>query len=70
MERGPGEAAAAPKGPAMAAAPPRSPQEFSANWKALQEVRGTGRFTAGRRSHPGAGQGKPPGERQGHAGFP
>ncbi|KAK2535361.1 Rexo4 [Columba guinea] len=38
VERGPGEAAAAPKGPAMAAAPPRSPQEFSANWKALQEL--------------------------------
>ncbi|KAK2535213.1 Rexo4 [Columba livia] len=38
VERSPGEAAAAPKGPAMAAAPPRSPQEFSANWKALQEL--------------------------------
>ncbi|NXW86232.1 REXO4 exonuclease, partial [Alopecoenas beccarii] len=38
VERGPGEAAAAPKGPAMAAAPPRSPGEFSANWKALQEL--------------------------------
>ncbi|XP_065709732.1 RNA exonuclease 4 [Patagioenas fasciata] len=38
VERGPGEAAAAPKGPAMAAAPPRSAQEFSANWKALQEL--------------------------------
>lgn len=30
---------AAPQGPKMAAGPPRSPQEFSANWKALQEVR-------------------------------
>ncbi|OPJ67707.1 RNA exonuclease 4 [Patagioenas fasciata monilis] len=38
VERGPGEAAAAPKGPAIAAAPPRSAQEFSANWKALQEL--------------------------------
>ncbi|NWQ81923.1 REXO4 exonuclease, partial [Columbina picui] len=37
-ERGPGEAAAAPKGPAMAAAPPRSPRQFSANWNALQEL--------------------------------
>ncbi|KAM9256652.1 RNA exonuclease 4 isoform 1-T1 [Cariama cristata] len=41
--RGGGEAAtgAAPKGPDMAAAaaaPPRSPQEFSSNWKALQEL--------------------------------
>ncbi|NXL58956.1 REXO4 exonuclease, partial [Chordeiles acutipennis] len=37
---GRGEAAtgAAPKGPEMAAAPPRSPQEFSSNWKALQEL--------------------------------
>ncbi|NXN95803.1 REXO4 exonuclease, partial [Rhinopomastus cyanomelas] len=37
---GHGEAAleAAPKGPAVAAAPPRSPQEFSSNWKALQEL--------------------------------
>ncbi|NXT63526.1 REXO4 exonuclease, partial [Chaetops frenatus] len=34
-----GEAAAAPKGPGMAAlGPPRDPQEFSSNWKALQEV--------------------------------
>ncbi|KAM9176326.1 RNA exonuclease 4 isoform 1-T1 [Mergus octosetaceus] len=29
---------AAPQGPKMAAGPPRSPQEFSANWKALQEL--------------------------------
>ncbi|KAI6076032.1 Gem-associated protein 5 isoform X1 [Aix galericulata] len=28
----------APQGPKMAAGPPRSPQEFSANWKALQEL--------------------------------
>ncbi|NXT77181.1 REXO4 exonuclease, partial [Zapornia atra] len=28
----------APKGPAAAAGPPRSPQEFSSNWKALQEL--------------------------------
>uniref|UniRef100_A0A8C5U8Q5 RNA exonuclease 4 n=1 Tax=Malurus cyaneus samueli TaxID=2593467 RepID=A0A8C5U8Q5_9PASS len=34
-----GEAAAAPKGSGMAAVgPPRNPQEFSSNWKALQEV--------------------------------
>ncbi|NXE95748.1 REXO4 exonuclease, partial [Menura novaehollandiae] len=34
-----GEAAAAPKGPGMAAVgPPRNPQEFSSNWKALQEL--------------------------------
>ncbi|TRZ12629.1 hypothetical protein HGM15179_014483 [Zosterops borbonicus] len=34
-----GEAAAASKGPGTAAVlPPRSPQEFSSNWKALQEV--------------------------------
>ncbi|NXA74446.1 REXO4 exonuclease, partial [Thryothorus ludovicianus] len=34
-----GEAAAAPKGPGMAAlGPPRDPQEFSSNWKALQEL--------------------------------
>lgn len=46
VRRGHGEEAAeaAPKGPAMApaAAPPRSPREFSSNWKALQEVRGSG----------------------------
>ncbi|NXP24862.1 REXO4 exonuclease, partial [Scytalopus superciliaris] len=37
--KGPGDAAAAPKGPGGAAArPPRSPQEFSSNWKALQEL--------------------------------
>ncbi|XP_071430227.1 RNA exonuclease 4 [Pithys albifrons albifrons] len=37
--KGRGDAAAAPKGPGMAAARlPRSPQEFSSNWKALQEV--------------------------------
>ncbi|NWS94071.1 REXO4 exonuclease, partial [Mionectes macconnelli] len=36
-EEGGGEAA--PKGPGMAAArPPRDPQEFSSNWKALQEL--------------------------------
>ncbi|NXC54757.1 REXO4 exonuclease, partial [Aleadryas rufinucha] len=34
-----GEAAAAPKGAGMAAlGPPRNPQEFSSNWKALQEL--------------------------------
>ncbi|KAL9827046.1 RNA exonuclease 4-like [Geothlypis trichas] len=34
-----GEAAAASKGPGMAAVgPPRNPQEFSSNWKALQEL--------------------------------
>ncbi|OWK61342.1 RNA exonuclease 4 [Lonchura striata] len=34
-----GEAAGASKGPGMAAAgPPRNPQEFSSNWKALQEL--------------------------------
>ncbi|NWR45441.1 REXO4 exonuclease, partial [Regulus satrapa] len=34
-----GEAAAAPKGPGSAAGgPPRNPQEFSSNWKALQEL--------------------------------
>ncbi|NXU15027.1 REXO4 exonuclease, partial [Pardalotus punctatus] len=34
-----GEAAAAPKGPGMVAVcPPRNPQEFSSNWKALQEL--------------------------------
>ncbi|NWV84916.1 REXO4 exonuclease, partial [Dasyornis broadbenti] len=34
-----GEAVAAPKGPGMAAVgPPRNPQEFSSNWKALQEL--------------------------------
>ncbi|NWI01444.1 REXO4 exonuclease, partial [Tichodroma muraria] len=34
-----GEAAAAPKGPGVAAlGPPRNPQEFSSNWKALQEL--------------------------------
>lgn len=41
--RGPGQHAgtAAQKGPkaAAVAALPRSPQEFSSNWKALQEVR-------------------------------
>ncbi|NWS14395.1 REXO4 exonuclease, partial [Pachyramphus minor] len=38
-----GHGEAAPKGPGMAAArPPRDPQEFSSNWKALQEVRGAG----------------------------
>ncbi|NXG06247.1 REXO4 exonuclease, partial [Sakesphorus luctuosus] len=37
--KGQGDAAAAQKGPGMAAARlPRSPQEFSSNWKALQEV--------------------------------
>ncbi|NXX15024.1 REXO4 exonuclease, partial [Podargus strigoides] len=37
---GGGEAAAggAAKGPDVAAVPPRSPQEFSSNWKALQEL--------------------------------
>ncbi|NWV38992.1 REXO4 exonuclease, partial [Grantiella picta] len=34
-----GDAAAAPKGAGMAAVvPPRDPQEFSSNWKALQEL--------------------------------
>ncbi|NXK36449.1 REXO4 exonuclease, partial [Piprites chloris] len=34
-----GRGEAAPKGPGMAAArPPRDPQEFSSNWKALQEL--------------------------------
>ncbi|NXQ38842.1 REXO4 exonuclease, partial [Catharus fuscescens] len=34
-----GEAVAASKGPGMAAVgPPRNPQEFSSNWKALQEL--------------------------------
>ncbi|NWV14480.1 REXO4 exonuclease, partial [Ptilonorhynchus violaceus] len=37
-----GEGAATPKGPGMAAVaaagPPRNPQEFSSNWKALQEL--------------------------------
>lgn len=34
-----GAAAAASKGPSMAAVgPPRNPQEFSSNWKALQEM--------------------------------
>ncbi|XP_014728806.1 PREDICTED: RNA exonuclease 4 [Sturnus vulgaris] len=34
-----GEAAAASKGPGVAAVgPPRNPQEFSSNWKALQEL--------------------------------
>ncbi|NXV01401.1 REXO4 exonuclease, partial [Cettia cetti] len=34
-----GEAAASSKGPGMAAVlPPRNPQEFSSNWKALQEL--------------------------------
>ncbi|NXQ53356.1 REXO4 exonuclease, partial [Anthoscopus minutus] len=37
--KGLGEAAAASKGPGMAAVcPPRNPQEFSSNWKALQEL--------------------------------
>ncbi|XP_056361483.1 RNA exonuclease 4 [Oenanthe melanoleuca] len=37
--KAPGQAAAASKGPGMAAVrPPRDPQEFSSNWKALQEL--------------------------------
>ncbi|NXY23788.1 REXO4 exonuclease, partial [Atrichornis clamosus] len=38
-KKAPGEAAAAPKGPGVAAVgPPSNPQEFSSNWKALQEL--------------------------------
>ncbi|NXO68592.1 REXO4 exonuclease, partial [Phainopepla nitens] len=37
--KAPGEAAAAAKGPGLAAVgPPRDPQEFSSNWRALQEL--------------------------------